>query len=519
MHAPIKNIVIVGGGSAGWLTAGVIAAEHKAFEQGGIHVTLIESPDVKTMGVGEGTWPTMRSTLSKMGIRETDLFKECEAAFKQGAKFSKWVTGKDDDYYYHPLVIPEGYTKTDLASYWQQHNSDTPFAQAVNFQAELCEQGLAPKQISTPEYGAVANYAYHLNTTKLGDFLQKHCTTKLGVKHIIDHVTGVNSAPNGDIASIQTANNAHINGDLFIDCSGFKALLLSGHYGVPFIDKKPILFNDTALACHVPYLQKDDPIASHTISTAQSAGWIWDIGLPSRRGVGAVYSSAHTTQQKAEDELYHYIKDTTNKETADNSQPRKIQFNPGHRENFWHKNCVAVGMAAGFIEPLEASALMLVEMSAALISEDLPATNATMPIVAARFNQRFHYRWQRIIDFLKLHYILTKRTDSAYWIDNCAPDTIPQTLQDLMTLWEHQVPSRHDFPQVEEIFGSASWQYVLYGMGFKTQQRCTQQRFNNTHLAQTYIEKNQQFIQQLKQAMPTNRELIDKICMHGLQTI
>ena len=516
MNKSIKKIVIVGGGSAGWITAGVIAAEHRSNSENGVKVTLVESPDVGPIGVGEGTWPTMRDTLAKIGVSETDLFKHCDASFKQGAKFAKWVTGEQDDAYYHPLVVPNGYTKTDLVYPWQKHRDKVSFANAVSFQGHLCEKHLAPKQITTPEYAAVANYAYHLNAPKLGLFLRDHCIEKLGVTHVVDHVVAVNSTDDGDIASVATKINGNIDGDLFIDCTGFASILLGKHFEIPFVSKKDILFNDTALATHVPYLDDEDPIASHTISTAQSAGWIWDIGLPIRRGVGYAYSSKYSSQQDAENELRQYINQSIGKERAAKLSFKKIPINPGHREKFWHRNCVAIGRAAGFLEPLEASALVLIELAASKISKELPANREVMDITAKRYNDQFLYRWDRIIDFLKLHYILTKRTDSQYWIDNCQPESIPQSLQDLMKLWKYQPPSSADFSQVDEVFPSASWQYVLYGMGFHTESRATDRQYVDDQKAEMFFSQNMATTNQYLQALPTNRELVKKILEFGM---
>jgi len=519
MNNIVRKVVIVGGGTAGWLTAGVIAAEHNAKSESGLQVTLIESPEVNTVGVGEGTWPTMRETLDKIGIDETDLFRECEASFKQGAKFSKWVTGEENDFYYHPLVLPQGYTKTDLVFPWQKHRAEISFADAVSYQGHICEQGRAPKLISTPEYAGIANYAYHLNAVKLGQFLQKHCIEKLGVNHVVDHVIKINSADNGDIASVTTKEHGDIAGDLFIDCSGMSSIILGKHFKVPFISKKHILFNDTALAVQVPYPDENSPIASHTISTAQSCGWIWDIGLPSRRGVGYAYSSEHTNEKEAEVELRAYIESSIGKAETDKLSVRKISFNPGHREKFWHKNCVAIGMASGFLEPLEASALVLVELAAAKISKEMPATRETMDIVAKRYNKQFLYRWERIIAFLKLHYVLTQRTDSAYWRDNCNPETIPESLQELLSLWKHQPPGPQDFHHVEEVFPSSSWQYVLYGMGFKTQENTVSRKFVDEEIAHQFFNENAQLTKKYLSVLPSNRELINKIKEYGMQKI
>ncbi len=516
MNNRIRQIVIVGGGSAGWLSAGILAAEHKTNTPGGLRVKLVESPDVNPIGVGEGTWPTMRDTLRKMGVSETDFIRECDASFKQASRFDRWVTGADDDSYYHPFALPLGYGDVDLVSQWQSLPSRKPYAEVVSHQAHLCNHGRAPKQITTPEWAAVANYAYHLDAGKFGQFLQKFCTEKLGVKHVLDHVQGVNSKDNGDIASLQTEVNGQIEGDLFIDCTGFASLLLGRHYEIPFISRKDTLFCDTALALQVPYATEDSPITSNTISTAQKAGWIWDIGLPTRRGTGHVYSSAHCTDEEAELALRTYIGDTGGDGKAGSA--RKISFNPGHRETFWHHNCVAVGISAGFIEPLEASALALIELSAAMISSELPATREIMDIIAKRFNERFRYRWDRIIDFLKMHYVLSQRTDSDFWLDNRSIETTPPHLLELLELWKYQPPSRSDLFQIEEIFPSASYQYVLYGMGFEPE-RQPQRRSDDTKLAIKFFGESSMMTDKFLAGLPSNRELLNHVKKYGLQKI
>lgn len=516
----INKVIILGGGSAGWLTAGVLASEHRGSRsESALEIILIESPDVPIIGVGEGTWPSMRNTLKKIGVSETEIFRSCEASFKQGAKFAKWVNGGNDDFYYHPLVMPQGFFEVDTVMPWLEVNTGKSFAETVCCQTALCDKGLAPKQITTPEYAAVANYAYHLNATKLGQMLQKHCVEKLGVKHVLDHVGSVISGENGDIASLMTKENGVIDGDLFIDCSGFSSVLLGKHFNIPFENKKHILFNDSAIAVQVPYVSDADPIASHTISTAQSSGWIWDIGLPTRRGVGAVYSSSHISDELAQSELESYVADAVGAECAKGLGYRKISINPGHRTVFWYRNCVAVGMSAGFLEPLEASALVLVESAAGMISHDLPSCRHTMDAVAKRYNARFKYYWDTIIDFLKLHYVLTKRTDSAYWLDNRAAETIPDSLKERMELWRYQVPNRYDFPLVEEMFPAASWQYILYGMGFSTERRHYKRRYEDVSVARRYFEEVRQFTEKCVTHLPSNRELINKIINIGLQKI
>ncbi|WP_281301018.1 MULTISPECIES: tryptophan halogenase family protein [unclassified Iodidimonas] len=518
MSKAIRSIVIVGGGSAGWLTAGLIAAEHRAYEKDGLSVTLVESPTVPTIGVGEGTWPTMRSTLIKLGISETDFFRACDASFKQGAKFQRWVTGRDDDFYYHPLMLPQSFQSFDLAPYWKKIVTNTKqkisFSDAVCFQEAMCERNLAPKLITTPEYESVANYAYHLDAGKFGSFLQSHCTQKLGVRHILDDVKGVVAADNGDIAGLETAASGRIDGDLFIDCTGFSSLLLGRHYDVPFKPCDDVLLIDRALAVQVPYAHDDDPIVPHTLSTAQSAGWVWDIGLPSRRGVGYVYSSRYQSEEAASETLRAYVGPA-----FDRLSVRQIPIRSGHRQTFWSHNCVAVGLSAGFLEPLEASALVLIELSADMIAKNMPACRDVMDLAARRFNETTAYRWDRIIDFLKLHYMLSQRTDSAFWIDNRDPATIPESLRQQLEIWRYQAPGNADFTSNNEVFPAASYQYVLYGMGFETDFSYQAHRLHREKDAMALFGKNAKQKDQVLRALPKNRELIEKINRIGMQTI
>lgn len=511
-NSPIRQIVIVGGGTAGWIAAGRIAAEFA--DKGGreVKVTLVESPNVKPIGVGEGTWPTMRTTLMKLGISESDFIRECNATFKQGAKFKGWVTGTPDDYYYHPLMLPQGFDQVNIASGWHQCASHLSFSDATCFQEALCERGLAPKRITTAEYQGIANYAYHLDAGKFTGFLQRHVTEKLSVQHVLADVVDVLPGDNDDIAAVRTRQAGDIHGDLFIDCSGFSSLLLDKHYRVPFIDRSDVLFIDRALAVQVPYERADSPIASHTISTAQKAGWIWDIGLQTRRGVGYVYSSQHTSRQAAEKCLGDYLGSQSFDITS-------IPIRCGHRQEFWRNNCVAVGLAAGFLEPLEASALVLVELSATMLAEQLPATRAAMSVVAKRFNRIFRYRWDRIIDFLKLHYVLTQRNDSDFWRDNRNPDSVPDSLKELLLLWQHRSPSNSDFDSTHEVFPAASYQYVLYGMGFREGLEQRPLPDGTLQYTQRLLQQVAQQRQRVADNFPNHRDLIDKIQQYGLAKV
>ena len=480
---------------------------------GALSVTLIESPDIRIIGVGEGTWPTIRASLERMRVSETALFRQCDASFKQGGQFSGWTTGAQNDSYYHPLMVPQGYSQVNLVPHWLINGQQRTFCDFVTPQGRLCDAGLAPKTITDGEYRAIANYSYHLDAGKFAPFLATHCTEKLGVRHVLANVVSVQQNESGDIDSVLTPEAGEISGDLFIDCTGFSALLIGKTLGVDFRSCSDILFCDTALATQVPFDRPDAPLASHTISTAQDAGWIWDIGLPTRRGVGYVYSSRHSSEEAARETLLRYIGEKNR-----DLPVRKIPIRSGHRETFWKNNCIAVGLAAGFLEPLESSAIVLAQISANFIADQLPACREVMDLVAKRFNEVTHYRWGRIIDFLKLHYVLTQRTE-PFWRDNVDPATVPERLQELLTLWKYQSPWFYDeFDRLEEVFPAASYQYVLYGMGFRTEVAPVDTA-DSALLASRAVTQNERMIDELRMRLPKNRELVNKIFEYGLQPV
>lgn len=510
----VKHVVIVGGGTAGWLTAAVLAARVGACRD--LSITVLESPDISPVGVGEGTWPTMRDTLRGIGVSESDVIRECDATFKQGSLFVGWRQASGDDAYMHPFVLPQGYLETDLVPGWLQQR-DVPYAELVSYQPHLCAAGLGPKQFATPEYAAVANYAYHLDAGKFGTFLRKHCVERLGVRHMADHMVSVEGAENGDIAAVRTRENGALAGDLFVDCTGARALLLGQHYGIGRVGARDVLFNDRALAVQVPHATPDAPIACQTVSTAREHGWVWDIGLSERRGIGYVYSSAHTDDDTAEATLLAYI-EASGGDPAALSAPARIAFDPGYREVSWHRNCLAIGLSSGFVEPLEASSLALVEQGASTLSAQFPATRADMDGVARRYNDAFAYRWRRVVDFLKLHYVLSRREDSTYWLEHRAPDSMPDSLHELLQSWQYRPPSRHELVRVEEIFPSASYHYVLYGMGFEPAIPPPGDGAARSQ-ASRHFRDAADLARRMRAGLPSHRALIDHVKTHGLPKI
>jgi flavin-dependent dehydrogenase len=459
MTGRVQQIVIVGGGTAGWLAASVLAARLP-----GLSVTLVEAPDIPTIGVGEGTWPTMRETLASIGISELEFLTACDASFKQGSRFDGWVTGAADDSYLHPFTLPPPGDMQALLDAWRAGPEAVPFASAMTAQAAVAAHDLAPRQRAMPDYAGAVNYGYHLDAGKFAALLARHAKGRLGVVHVSGAVSAVRMAPDGDIAALELRDGRVLDGDLFIDCSGAAGLLIGGACEVEWVDRSDVSFNDRALALQVP-VAPDSAIAAQTVGTAHAAGWIWDIALPTRRGIGCVYASGFLSDDAAEATLRAHVAAKVPGVDVSSLEPRRLAFRTGHRAQFWARNCVAIGQSAGFIEPLEASAIVMVELSLRALAEAFPADRADMDLLARRFNTLFRYRWERIVAFLKLHYVLSRR-EEPYWLAQRDPATIPEQLAEHLALWRHHPPCARDFPEFDEVFPAASQQYVLYGMGF-----------------------------------------------------
>jgi tryptophan halogenase len=472
--SPIQEVLIVGGGTAGWLTACFLAKNLAAREPQGVRITLVESPEIGIIGVGEGTFPSIRGTLSLIGIDEARFIKECSATFKQGVHFRHWVRapGAPDadqgpDHYFHPFSQPSqrpgGF---ELLPYWLNGDAGpgVPFAQAVTMQKRIADASHAPKRAHDADYLGPMNYAYHFDAGRFAALLAEHGRS-LGVRHVRANVERVELGPDGAIAAVHTREHGALTAGLYVDCTGFHARLIGEALGSPFKSVSDVLFVDRALAMQVPYDRPDAPIPSYTIATAHEAGWTWDIGLQERRGIGYVYSSRHTDDARAEQVLRAYIGPQ-----AEGLSPRLLKLNVGYRETQWIKNCVAVGLSGGFLEPLESSGIGLIESAAYLIGFLFPYGGELEP-AARLFNEQMRERYARIVDFIKLHYCLTQRTDSRFWIDNVDPASIPPTLRDKLAMWKSRPPHRLDFVVDLEMYPPSSWQYVLYGMEFETRLR------------------------------------------------
>jgi len=464
---PIRDVLIVGGGTAGWLTAAFLARALGTSSGDGVRITLVESSDIAGIGVGEGTFPSIRGTLATIGIDEARFLREATATFKQGVRFNDWVRppgAAGADHYFHPFSVPSQRPGgPDLLPYWLLGAAPpgAAFAQASTLQKRVADAGRGPKRLSDPDFQGPLNYAYHFDAGRFAGLLGRHALS-LGVRHILATVEGVTLDPGGAIGAVRTREAGALRADLYVDCTGFRAALLGAALGSPFRDCRDTLFVDRALALQVPYERADAPIPSYTISTAREAGWTWDIGLHERRGVGYVYSSRHTDDARAEEVLR-----AAAGPAARGLSARALRLQVGYRPLQWVHNCVAVGLSAGFVEPLEASGIGLIETAAYLLAYLFPADGNTAP-AARQFNAFMRGRFERIVDFVKMHYCLSRRTDSRFWVENTDPATVPESLRERLAMWRCRPPHRLDFLTDLEMYPPSSWQYVLYGMEFAT---------------------------------------------------
>jgi len=503
----IRNVLVVGGGTAGWLAAGFLA-KTLGTAGGGIAVTLVESKEIGIIGVGEGTFPSIRGTLSILGIDEGRFIRECNATFKQGVRFNHWVRPPGTlgaDHYFHPFSQPSQRPGgPELLPYWLMGAAgpNVPFAAAATMQKHVADMSHGPKRITDADFMGPLNYAYHFDASAFAALLATHAQT-LGVRRVEATVDQVKLDDMGAIASVVTREAGELTADLYIDCTGFRARLIGEALGSPFKNINDTLFVDRALAMQVPYDRPDAAIPSYTISTAHEAGWTWDIGLHERRGIGYVYSSRHTNDDRADQLLRQYIGPA-----SDGREPRMLKLNVGYRETQWVKNCVSIGLSGGFLEPLESSGIGLIEAATYLVSYLFPYDGNLAP-AAKLYNAQMKARYERIVDFVKMHYCLSQRTDNAFWIENAHASTIPESLREQLSMWRARAPHRLDFVTDIEMYPPSSWQYVLYGMEFPTRQLAHRAALPDLAAAQREFQTIAQLSHHALADLPSHRALVE----------
>jgi tryptophan halogenase len=484
-----KRVLIVGGGSSGWTAAAFLNAKLNSGKQKVAEISLVESPDVPRIGVGEATIPNINSVLAVIGIDELEFMRAVDGTFKQSIRFNNWLVNdlkNPRNFYHHPFCRYGGGPTYDPGLSWLKSDRSAPFMNTVSAQPAICEMKLSPKMLGKENSGFPLVYAFHMNALKYADYLCAFATQR-GVTHYLDNVVGADLHENGDIAAVQTQSGNRLEADLFVDCTGFAAHLIEKKLDVDFRDLSQWLICDRAITMRVPYEHHyAGYVNPYTTSTALSAGWVWDIPLQTNRSLGYVHSSAHISEDEAEQELRAF------EGSHSRGLPSQVvKFKVGMREQQWARNCVAIGLSAGFIEPLESTGLYLSQVATDLLAEHFPLSDngfEDMASMAFRFNRIMTNRYYEILDFINMHYCLTRREDTEFWREIRRPERINDRLRAKLDYWRLKPPTVSDFsdqffpnmsPVVAQTLGDGrvpvdtgalwnhhSYENVLYGMDF-----------------------------------------------------
>ncbi|MFK8048868.1 MAG: tryptophan halogenase family protein [Halioglobus sp.] len=470
------KVLILGGGSAGWMTAAYMAKRGANLD-----ITLLESSDVPIVGVGEATIPTIKRFNDRLGLTEKDWMPACNASYKFAIRFKDWHHKGAD--YWHPFEsIPYFHPQHHLAHYWygnqlEQENwmgrgdlDNSDFYSSLFVGVDMMKNNQILKNPEDPEKFIVYQvsgteteksvqslpHAYHFDAGLYGEYLKTSVAIPNGVDHIVDHVEKVERAEDGNIAALHTRSGQRLEADLFVDCTGFASLLIEQELEVPFDSFSESLFCDRAVAMRLPFEDQKNEQYPYTVSGAMDAGWSWRIGLTNRIGTGYVYSSRHIDEQQAEVELRNYL----GAERCENLDARHLKMRVGKSSQTWAKNCVAIGLSAGFVEPLESTGLELIQQGVERLTDALSRGDINAATRAA-YNQCMTGLFEEVRDFIVLHYALSAREDTQFWRDVKNETVVSDKLGSLLADWKHFWPNQFE----GKIFGETSWMCVLNGMG------------------------------------------------------
>ena len=501
MHSDnrIKDIVVVGGGSAGWMAAAALAT----YLGRGASIRLIESEEIGIVGVGEASVPHMKIFNTNMlGIKEADFVAHTQGTFKLGIQFKDW--GRIGDSYLHGFgAIGRSRGPLPFHQFWlklfQAGRAPDISAYALpTVAAPLNKFMVTPANAPAGSPLADIAYAYHFDAGLYARYL-RDLSERRGVKRTEGKIVGVNQrAEDGFIESVTMESGERIEGELFIDCSGFRGLLIEESLKTGYVDWTHWLPCDRAMA--VP-CESADPLTPYTRATARAAGWQWRIPLQHRTGNGYVYSSQYLSDDEAATTL---LKNLDGKALAD---PRPLRFTTGMRKKFWNKNVIALGLASGFMEPLESTSIYLVQSGIGRLLGLFPDRNFD-PLLSDRFNRESAFEYERTRDFLVLHYNATERDDTPFW-NYCRTMSIPDTLREAIDLF--RLDGRY-FRNGEDFFALPSWVQVMLG------QRIMPRGYHpivdempEKELVE-YVDGIRKMMANCVDAMPTHQAFIDKHC-------
>ncbi|KWX00845.1 tryptophan halogenase [Carbonactinospora thermoautotrophica] len=421
MDNAIRKIVILGGGTAGWMAASYLG---KALNHT-VDITVLAAPDIPTLGVGEATIPNLQTAFFDfLGIAEDEWMRECNASYKMAVKFINWRTGGDGvpqardlngrpDHFYHVFGLLPYHDQLPLSHYWfykrWTQQSDEPFDYACYKEPPILDAKLAPRWMDGTR---ATNYAWHFDAHLVADYLRRFATEKLGVRHIPDQMVHVTQSENGFIESLTTKSGLVLTADLFIDCSGFRGALINRALGEPFLDMRDHLLCDSAVASVVPHDDEANGVEPYTSAIAMKAGWTWKIPMLGRFGSGYVYSSRFADEEEAVRDfcaLWNLDPETTSL--------NKIRFRVGRNRRAWVKNCVSIGTSSCFVEPLESTGIYFIYAALYQLVKHFPDRNFN-PVLIDRFNREIELMFDDTRDFIQAHFYFSPRMDTPFWRAN-----------------------------------------------------------------------------------------------------
>ena len=497
MQNRISSITIVGGGSAGWMAAAAVAT----YLGKGATVRLIESEEIGIVGVGEASVPHIKLFNGQwLGIDEAEFVKRTQGTIKLGIQFNDW--SRIGDSYIHGFgAIGRSIGPLPFHQFWLKLFQSGRAGAIGEYSAQtvMAPQGkFAPGDRNAPANSPLADiaYAYHFDATLYARFLRELAESR-GVQRIEGKIVGVNQrAGDGFVESVTMENGQLVGGELFIDCSGFRGLLIEQTLKTGYEDWSHWLPCDRALA--VPS-QSVDPITPYTRSTARAAGWQWRIPLQSRVGNGYVYASRYLSDDEAAATLL------ANLDGKALAEPRPLRFTTGMRRKFWNKNVVALGLASGFLEPLESTSIYLAQSGITRLLSLFP-TRDFNPLLVARYNRESVFEYERVRDFLILHYHATERDDTPFWND-CRTMSIPDSLREAIDLFRSD--GRY-FRNGEDFFALPSWVQVMLGQRIMPQSYHPMVDEMPEHKLVEHVEGMRTLLAQAVASMPTHQEWINR---------
>jgi hypothetical protein len=491
----IRKIVIVGGGTAGWMTAAPLALKLG----NRCEVTLIESPEIGTVGVGEATLPTIRYYNLALGLDGADFVRKTQATFKLGIDFKDW--GHIGNRFFHGFGdFGPAIENRSPHLYWlrlAREVKDMPSYEEWSMATVMARNGrFLPPYGDRPAASNAYSYAFHFDAGLYAAYLRDYAMQR-GVQRVEGMITDVEQHPEtGFITAVKLRDGRRVEGDLFVDCSGFRGLLIEGVYKAGYDDWSAMLPCNSAQAVPCASVEKLTP---YTTSTAKSAGWTWRIPLQHRTGNGHVYCNAFTT----DDEASRVLLDGLDGRAL--GEPRQLRFTTGRRRKSWIKNCVAIGLSSGFLEPLESTSINIIENTVGWLIQYFPDRDCH-PALADEFNRLVSQRYESVRDFIILHYKVTNRTDSEFW-RYCANMPIPDTLQHQIELFRE---TGHVVIYDAQGFSVPSHVSLMMGLGIVPKTYDPLIDLIDLPQLQTHFARVRESIGRTMQAMPLHGDYIKK---------